>query len=82
MNANNYVRGKSLPRPFCKWWKRVRDRKGQIPQKGAFIQPCIELYVPWWGWPFELLHRLIFGNPKMTAIEGTADGQTRLVHLN
>lgn len=75
-----YTIGKSLPRPLCKWWLRTRDCKGQIPTDG-WIHPAIEFYVPFWAWPLELLHRAFFGNPKLTAIEGIADGKTRMVSL-
>ena len=60
------ISGKSLPRPLCRWWMRLRPIcKGfQIESCGEFLPP-IELYVPWWAWPFELVHRLIFGRAKL-----------------
>lgn len=72
--------GKCLPLPLCKWWKRARpSTRGIQLNNGA--PPCIELYVPWWAWPLELVHRAIFGNPKLTPIEGIADGKVREVKL-
>ena len=75
--------GKSLPRPLCKWWKRFRRVKDQVPMDGL-IHAAVELYVPWWAWPFELTHRMVFGNLKLTriAIEGIADGKVHEVKLN
>lgn len=57
--------GKSLPKPCLKWWLHTRDVKGQIAAPGVDLPPCIEFYVPWWAWPLELAHRMIFGREKI-----------------
>ncbi len=59
---------KARPLPLLKWWQRTRPRKRGI-QLNTDLPPCVEFYVPWWGWPLELTHRAIFGTPKLTAIE-------------
>jgi hypothetical protein len=51
--------------PFlCRWWLRTRPCQLRI-QIDKEVPACIEFYVPWWGWPFELTHRLIFGSTKI-----------------
>jgi len=62
--------GNSRPRWLCRWW--LRTREGQ-PIAGK--NPCREIstcefYVPWWGWPLELLHRAIFGYAKLEKLDG------------
>lgn len=42
---------------LCRWWLKTRDCK-DFPN-------LIELYVPWWAWPLEIFHRLIFGSTKI-----------------
>lgn len=27
----------------------------------ASFEPVVEFYVPWWAWPLEWMHRLVFG---------------------
>lgn len=46
------------------------------------ICPVHELYVPWWAWPFELIHRAIFGQVKLKGIDVPVDGVTREFHLD
>ncbi len=60
-----YVMGKSLPKPLTRWWLKTRPCKNavQIGPKG--MPACIEFYVPWYAWPFELLHRIIFGKATL-----------------
>ena len=48
---------------LCRWWQRVREVE-PIRYADGSIGACHELYVPWWSWPLELLHRFIFGNPQ------------------
>lgn len=44
--------------PFlCRCWIRTRENKDFLGLR--------EIYVPWWAWPFELTHRLIFGSTKI-----------------
>jgi hypothetical protein len=52
---------------LCRWWLRGRvvidprvNASGPYPTK-AFV----ELYVPWYAWPLELLHRIVFGSTKI-----------------
>jgi len=51
--------------PFlCRWWLRTRPCKKAV-QLNNYIPACVEFYVPWWAWPLELTHRLIFGTTKI-----------------
>ena len=55
------------PKWLCRWWLRTRPCKNAVqmnPNDG--IPACIEFYVPAWAWPFELLHRAVFGKAKIT----------------
>ena len=61
MNQNNYVELKSLPKPLTRWWLRTRLCKNGIQLGPEGMPACMEFYVPWWAWPLELTHRLIFG---------------------
>ena len=56
-----YVTKISLPKLLTRWWLKTRPCKNivQIGSKG--VPACIEFYVPFWAWPFELIHRLFFG---------------------
>ncbi len=65
-NVEDRVLGKSMPKPFCRWWLKTRPCKlaTQINQNEG-ISPCIEFYVPLWALPFEILHRVIFGSTKI-----------------
>lgn len=58
--------GHTLPLPLCRWWLRTRECElgVQVPTADA-MPACIEFYVPWWGWPLEWLHRLIFGRARL-----------------
>ena len=64
------VLGTELSVPLTKWWLKVRPCKSAIQiNANQGIPPCIEFYVPFWAWPFELLHRLyclIFGKDKLS----------------
>jgi len=46
-----------------KWWVRVREIESIWTPQGW--TGCAEFYVPFWAWPLELGHRMIFGNPKV-----------------
>jgi hypothetical protein len=71
--------GKSRHQLLTRWWLRSRSCKHaiQLPDKTAVVdgirinyfqfQPCVEFYVPIWAWPFELLHRIVFGSVKLHA---------------
>lgn len=71
-DGQQYARGTARPPVFQKWWLRTctpvlrRDEQGRLYG--------LELYVPWWAWPFELLHRLAFGNPELST-EGVSDAE-------
>lgn len=63
----------SRPKYLRRWWLRTRPCKKQILVSEYFDNP-LEFYVPWWAWPFELMHRMIFGRAKLTPIKGNSDG--------
>ena len=65
--SNENITKTALPIPLQRWWLRTRNCKLGIqmnPEDG--MPACIEFYVPWWAWPLELIHRAIFGYPKLT----------------
>lgn len=51
-----------------RWWLRTRPVSNGIQLGLQNVPAAIEFYVPWWGWPFEILHRCIFGYPKLNKI--------------
>jgi hypothetical protein len=55
----------SLPKPFRKWWLATRPVKDAVQIDGQGIPPVVEFYVPWWAWPIEAVHRLVFGYPEL-----------------
>lgn len=65
--SNDYVIGRSRHPWLCRWWVRTRPVKPdkfhramcRLTSSGA--RAPVEFYVPWWGWPLELLHRAVFG---------------------
>ena len=44
---------------FTRWWIKCRELKSE----GNF--QVHEFYVPWYAWPLELVHRMIFGSTKI-----------------
>ena len=60
--------GKGMHPWICKWWLRMRDckRATLIGDTQPGVLPVQEFYVPLWAWPFEWMHRCVFGNPKLT----------------
>ena len=50
---------------LCRWWMRTRPVRNAVQIDGQGLPPVRELYVPWWAWPLELLHRAIFGRAKL-----------------
>jgi len=65
MHEENYISGETLPKSLTRWWLKTRECKNGIQLGPEGMQACIEFYIPWWGWPFELLHRLIFGKTTL-----------------
>lgn len=64
ITAMKTIQGKTLPLP--RWWLRTRpDTRGNQLNASGSLSPCVIFYVPWWGWPFEFMHRLLFGCPKI-----------------
>ena len=45
---------------LTRWWLKTREVKA-IVYPNNLIGASYEFYVPFWAWPFELLHRLFFG---------------------
>ena len=60
-SERDYVNGKALPKLLARWWLKMRICKNAIQLGPKGMPACVEFYVPWWGWPFEMIHRLIFG---------------------
>lgn len=58
--AREWVAMRSRHPWLCRWW--LRTRKAGFTADGG---PVHEFYVPWWGWPLELLHRAIFGHARL-----------------
>lgn len=67
-NTQNGIR-KAKPIPLCRWWLRTRLIPGDVTTRVNFAgmkdsvtsSPVVEFYVPWWAWPLEWMHRLVFG---------------------
>lgn len=57
-----------LPRQLTRWWLKVRQIE-PIRTDDGLIHAMSEFYVPFWAWPFELLHRMVFGSTKITSIK-------------
>jgi hypothetical protein len=59
--------GYAVGRPIilCRWWLKTRQCKLAHQIAGQGLAPVQEFYVPFWAWPLELLHRLIFGSSKI-----------------
>jgi len=49
----------------CRWWLRCRPASGAVQLGRADFAPVQEFYVPWWAWPLEWLHRLIYGKARL-----------------
>lgn len=69
MNEEKYITVTQLPIYKCRWWLKMRAcKRAQLigkPQSG--VLPVQEFYVPWWAWPLEILHRILFGKKKINA---------------
>jgi len=70
MKCEKFVSGIGRKRWLCKWWIRVKPCAA-IMIDGLWSASS-EIYVPWWAWPFEIIHRMIFGSSKID-IEGHND---------
>jgi len=57
------------PRWQCRWWLRSKPAPILPGDDGLFHGA--EMYVPWWAWPLDLAHRLIFGSTKLEQLEET-----------
>ena len=70
INSEDMVTRTARPKPLTKWWLKTRPTKRAIQaNRGEGITPCIEFYVPFWAWPFELLYTMIFGSTKLTPLK-------------
>jgi hypothetical protein len=58
--------GIGLSTPLTRWWLKSRPCELGEQTEPRILEPCVEFYVPLWAWPFELLHRLIFGKSKLS----------------
>jgi len=64
-----YKIGQQDPWYKRRWWLRVRTIEERIDEINHLWHACAELYVPWWAWPLELLHRMIFGKIVLEKID-------------
>jgi len=55
------------PRWLCRWWLSFRPCVSEQID-GLWTAPS-EGYIPWWAWPFELCHRLIWGRCSLSEEE-------------
>jgi len=62
-------RTKQHPLPMLRWWLKTRPLTHSIQLGPPNILPVMEFYVPFWAWPFELLHRLIFRRIRLYSIQ-------------
>ena len=45
------------------------QRKNAVEIGPEGMPPCIEFYVALWAWPFELIHRMVFGRTVLKSKE-------------
>lgn len=49
-----------------RWWLKTRPATNAVQiNSGEGIPACVEFYVPFWAWPFELLHIILFGSTRL-----------------
>ena len=66
MHEESYISsGESRSKLLTRWWLGTRQCKNAVQIGPEGMPACLEFYVPWWSWPFELLHRLIFGKANL-----------------
>ena len=68
-SSKEFTTGTCRPKPFTRWWLKSRPTTLGIQLNDDGTPPCIEFYVPWWAWPLELLHMVVFGSTKITTIK-------------
>ena len=66
--TTEFTTGTCRPRPLTRWWLRTRFIE-VITYDNGLIGAPMELYVPFWAWPLELLHRVVFGSTKIISIK-------------
>ncbi len=64
MTKQTMIVKKGLPKVLCRWWLKTRSCRNGI-QINNDMPECIEFYVPWWAWSFEILHMFVFGESKL-----------------
>jgi hypothetical protein len=57
-----YGMGRTRHPILCRWWLKTRPIR--VPEYRS-DDKVLEFYVPWWAWPLELLHRIIFGSSRI-----------------
>ena len=75
-NANQSVEmttGTGRHRVLSRWWLKTRATKTGVQLNNGEMPACVELYVPFWAWPLEILHRLVFGSTKIEAVSVEED---------
>jgi hypothetical protein len=75
-STHELVHGTALPRPQCRWWLRTRPCSHGVQIGPEGIPAAVEFYVPWWAWPFELLHWLVFGKASLSLDAGAFGEET------
>ncbi len=58
--VRKYSIGQSRHPILCRWWVKTKECEATTPEEAVH-----ELYVPFWAWPFEWLHRLVFGRATL-----------------
>ena len=63
-NLDEHILKEQAPWYKRRWWTRVRNNSinYKTTTYGTEISFGKETYIPFWGWPFELIYRLFFGN--------------------
>ena len=62
-----------------RWWRKSRPSTKGV-QLNKDLPPCLESYVPWWAWLFELISNLLYG--KEGIIGYTVDYKEGTMILN
>jgi hypothetical protein len=54
-----------------RFWIKIRKTGDVLNVSDTELKHAIhEFYVPWWAWPLELLHRIIYGKTTLVNWEG------------
>jgi hypothetical protein len=65
LNQERYVSMQQKLLLLRRWWLKTRPCTIGIQVGDSGLPACREFYVPWYAWPLEALHRIVFGKTKL-----------------